>query len=69
MRYFCALNKITKKDKFPLPLIKDQIDRLGGGNKYFITLGLSQGFYQIPIEERDQLQKQLLSFRMVILNF
>lgn len=45
-----ALNKITKKDKFPLPLIQDQIDRLGG-HKYFITLDLSQGFYQIPLSE------------------
>lgn len=48
---FRALNKITKKDKFPLPLIEDQIDRLGGRNKYFITLDLSQGFYQILMEE------------------
>lgn len=45
-----ALNKITKKDRFPLPLIEDQIDRLGG-NKYFITLDLSQGFYQVPMDD------------------
>lgn len=47
---FRALNKITKKDKFPLPLIEDQIDRLGG-HRYFITLDLSQGFYQITLSE------------------
>lgn len=49
---FRALNKITIKDKFPLPLIQDQIDRLGG-HKYFITLDLSQGFYQIPLAEES----------------
>jgi hypothetical protein len=49
---FRALNKITRKDKYPLPLIEDQIDRLGG-HKYFITLDLSQGFYQIPLSEES----------------
>lgn len=47
---FRAINKITKKNKYPLPLIQDQIDRLGG-HQYFITLDLSQGFYQICMEE------------------
>jgi hypothetical protein len=47
---FRALNRITKKFKYPLPHIDDQIDRLGGYT-YFITLDLSSGFYQIPLSE------------------
>lgn len=52
---FRALNRITKKDKYPLPLIDDQIDRLGG-YKYFITLDLASGYYQVPIN-KDSIEK------------
>ncbi|CAK9806275.1 Retrovirus-related Pol polyprotein from transposon 297 [Anthophora plagiata] len=52
---FRALNKITVKDRYPLPLIEDQIDRLGSG-KYFTTLDMASGFYQIPIAE-DSIEK------------
>lgn len=43
-----ALNKIIEKDRFPLPLINDQIDKLGK-SKYFISLDMKNGFYQIPV--------------------
>ncbi|XP_043262479.1 LOW QUALITY PROTEIN: uncharacterized protein LOC122403183 [Colletes gigas] len=49
---FRALNKITVKDRFPLPLIEDQLDRLGTG-KYFTTLDMASGFYQVPIAENS----------------
>ncbi|CAK9833137.1 Retrovirus-related Pol polyprotein from transposon 297 [Anthophora retusa] len=52
---FRALNKITVKDRYPLPLIEDQIDRLGSG-KYFTTLDMASGFYQIPNAE-DSIEK------------
>lgn len=49
------LNSITVKDKYPMPLIDDQIDMLGG-NKYFTALDLASGFYQIPMA-RDSIEK------------
>lgn len=48
-----ALNKRTKKDHYPLPLIDDQLDRLAGNN-LFISLDLASGYYQIPIEPSSQ---------------
>ena len=45
---FRALNKITLRDRYPLPLIDDQLDRLGKG-KYFTTLDMVSGFHRIPI--------------------
>lgn len=46
---FRALNHITVKDRYPLPLIEDQIDRLGS-SEYFTILDMATGFYQIPID-------------------
>lgn len=43
-----ALNKILEKDRYPLPLIEDQIDRLGKA-KFFISIDMKNGFYQIPV--------------------
>lgn len=42
------LNAITVKDKYPLPLVEDQVDRLGG-NKYYTALDLTLGYYQVPM--------------------
>lgn len=45
---FRALNANTVKDRYPLPLIDDHIDRLGSA-KYFTSLDMATGFHQIPL--------------------
>lgn len=45
-----TLNSRTVKDHFPLPLIDDQLDQLSG-SKYYTTLDLMSGYYQVPIRE------------------
>jgi hypothetical protein len=47
-----ALNKITIKDNYPLPLIEDLVNRLAG-YKYYIILDLFSGYYQIPMSEES----------------
>ncbi|CAF4831682.1 unnamed protein product [Pieris macdunnoughi] len=47
---FRALNRITVKDRYPLPLIDDHIDRLGC-SRFFSSLDMASGFHQIPIDE------------------
>lgn len=42
------LNDNTVPERFPLPLISDQIDRLNGCN-FFTTLDMASVFHQIPI--------------------
>ncbi|XP_033359091.1 uncharacterized protein LOC117238343 [Bombus vosnesenskii] len=44
---FRELNKNTVADRYPLPLIADQIARLQNA-RYFITLDMASGFHQIP---------------------
>lgn len=46
------LNKITIKDRYPIPRIDEILDTLSGA-KYFSTLDATTGYYQIAMEERD----------------
>nr|XP_048324599.1 uncharacterized protein LOC125420961 [Ziziphus jujuba var. spinosa] len=48
-----ALNKITIKNKYPMPLIADLFDQLGQA-KYFTKLDLRSGYYQVRIAEGDE---------------
>lgn len=43
-----ALNQNIEKERYPLPLIEDQIDRLGKA-KYYTSIDMKNGFYQIAI--------------------
>lgn len=47
-----AVNDITKKDRHPLPRISDLLEALSGA-KYFTTLDLAAGYWQIPMAEED----------------
>jgi hypothetical protein len=47
------LNKITTKIRYPLPLIENILHLLSGA-KYFTTLDLFSGFWQIEIAECDR---------------
>nr|GEY01464.1 reverse transcriptase domain-containing protein [Tanacetum cinerariifolium] len=47
------LNKATSKDHFPLPFMDQMLERLAG-NEYYCFLDGFSGYFQIPIDPRDQ---------------
>ncbi|CAB0029249.1 unnamed protein product, partial [Trichogramma brassicae] len=49
---FRALNEKTIASAYPLPQITEILDQLGK-SKYFSTLDLQSGFYQVPIDPVD----------------
>ena len=53
---FCVdyrkLNEVTQNDTYPLPLIQDIFDQLGG-SVVFSTLDLRSGYWQLAVAEED----------------
>nr|GEW24750.1 reverse transcriptase domain-containing protein [Tanacetum cinerariifolium] len=47
------LNESTRKDHFPLPFIDQMLERLAG-NEYYCFLDDFSGYFQIPIDPKDQ---------------
>ena len=54
---FCVdyrkLNAITQQDAYPLPRIDESLDALSG-SKYFSTLDLISGYWQVPLDKDAQ---------------
>ena len=47
------LNSKTRRDAFPIPRIDEALDALGKA-KYFSTLDLTSGYWQVKVAEKDQ---------------
>ena len=46
-----AVNKVTRKDAFPLPNLEDALYNLNG-MKYFTSMDLVKGYYQVPMSNQ-----------------
>jgi len=51
--YFRKLNSVTQKDAYPLPRIDDTLETLAGA-RWFSTLDLASGYWQIKMRGKDK---------------
>ena len=54
------LNSITKKDVYPLPRIDDILDTLGG-TKYFSSLDLASGYWQVSLDAESSAKSAFIT--------
>ena len=54
------LNSITKKDVYPLPRIDDILDTLGG-TKFFSSLDLAAGYWQIGMDDESKAKSAFIT--------
>ena len=57
-----ALNEVLRKSAVPLPKISECLDSLSG-SKYFCTLDLAQGYYQVAMHPEDKCKTAFTSRR------
>lgn len=56
IRFVCdyrGLNDVTKKDSYPLPLIRDVLDNMHGA-KFWTTLDAAAAYWSMPLAEQDK---------------
>nr|GEV60478.1 putative reverse transcriptase domain-containing protein [Tanacetum cinerariifolium] len=58
---YCDLNKLTVKNRYPLPIIDDLFDQLQGSSVYS-KIDLRSGYHQLRVREEDILKT---AFRML----
>ena len=62
---FCVdyrrLNRATKLDELPLPRIDDTLDMLAGA-RYFTTLDMASGYWQVPMESTSQEKTAFITY-------
>jgi len=51
--HYRALNYVTKKDRYPLPLIGEALDRLRTA-KYYTKLDIKDAYHNVRIKEGDE---------------
>ena len=58
---YCKLNAVIWQNAHPLPFIDDLLDTLQR-SKYFSTLDLASGYWQVEVKEQDRQKTNFLTY-------
>ena len=59
------LNAQTEKDSFPLPIVDDVLDTLSG-KKYYSSIDLASGYWQVEMNEKDANKTAFTSQKKIV---
>ena len=48
---YLKLNQVTQPFPFPIPLFNDSLQDINTKTKYFINVGMENGYFQVVAEE------------------
>ncbi len=51
---FRKVSEVTEGEQFPLPVLSDLLMNLGEGNKFFSSLDLLSGYWQVPLDPESR---------------
>ncbi len=51
---FRRLNSVTQSEQYPLSVLSDFLMNLGEGNKFFSSLDLLSGYWQVPMDPESR---------------
>ncbi len=51
---FRKINNVTVSEQFPLPVLSDLLMNLGEGHRYFTSLDLLSGYWQVPMDPKSR---------------
>ena len=63
---FRNLNKITRKDRYPIPLVTNLLDQLGSA-KVYTKLDLHAGYYNVGHEWKTAFRTRYGSFEFLVM--
>ena len=61
---YLRLNKVTTRDVYPMPRQDDILGRLGG-SRFFSTLDLENGFWQVPVTPEHRVKTAFTASRQM----
>ena len=69
---YCALNVLTIKNRYPLPLISKLLDQLSGA-KIFSKISLTAGYNQVRVVDKDipktAFRTKYGAYKSIVMNF
>ena len=62
---YCELNDLTIKDSYPMPNVRDVVDKMSG-SLYFSKIDMTSAYWAVPIREEDREKTAFMTHRQLL---